>query len=343
MNELHYAVVVGISRYPGVSNLAAPVQDACDFGDWLVTSGGVPQENLRLLTSPDLGVPFARPFDGRPVKREVDYELDSVNKAARGAIGYDAEKWGRSRLYLYVAGHGIMPNGGETALLLADAESGRYENLELSSYVSWYRKAGLFSEVVVFADCCRNWLPQVPKSIVPFDEPPEPGSRVFSLVGYAASPGDPAYENVEESIAPDERRGYFTTWLLKGLRGAAPVDPGHGCITSTTLARYVSVSVEKDTAGKRFPQQVQMPDEPAHPILFGAPAQSFPVTIHFPAGWNQPVDLLRGNVRERYDAAPAPWTVTLPVGLYAVYLADTWDDASPTSRFTVTGAADVQL
>jgi hypothetical protein len=298
VNQYHYGLAIGINRYPGVSDLNGPVLDASSFHDWMVGDGLVPAENTTLLTSPEPAVAFRDADAGVPIKREVDIALRNLNTKARTDIDHDRDRWRTSRLYLYVAGHGIMPNGGEAALLFANAQPGMYDNLELGAYLTWYKQTGIFAEVVVFADCCRNWFPQVPASVVPFDEPAEPGARVFSLVGYAAGPGDPAYEQIEEGVPPDERRGYFTTAVLAGLRGAAAVDgPPYNCITSTTLARYVSVAVAEATAGKRVPQEVQMPDEPARPIKFGPEDEQGapqPVPSYRPAsravrrlpGWN---------------------------------------------------------
>ncbi|WAJ34398.1 caspase family protein [Arthrobacter sp. FX8] len=354
MNLYHYAVVVGISRYPGVGNLEGPLVDAADFCDWLTTDGGVSLENMRVAKSPDIAIAMDSPYDGRPIKREIDRLLEMTNEKASDDIGSVKERRAQSRLYLYVAGHGIMPSGGECALLLADARRGMYENFELGVYADWYKKSGIFSELVIFADCCRNWFPQVPRSVVPFDDPAELGSRVYSLMGYAAGPGDPAYESVEAGVPADERRGYFTKAVLQGLRGAASIDPDYQAISSTTLTRYVNLAVQQSTAGKRIQQRVQMPEEPARPILFPSRQSSavalqrphkYEIRLRFPAGWSEPVELLtNGGERLRYEGAPTPWVLSLPPGLYGVYIPGTWDTSGLAHpEFTVTGARDVQL
>jgi hypothetical protein len=45
VNDLHFAVVVGINRYPGIKDLKYARDDAERFRDWLVDleGGGVPQ------------------------------------------------------------------------------------------------------------------------------------------------------------------------------------------------------------------------------------------------------------------------------------------------------------
>ena len=60
MNESDYAIVVGISRYPGLGmtpagdgNLNAPVRDANDVYAWLTSphGGALPEQNVALICS----------------------------------------------------------------------------------------------------------------------------------------------------------------------------------------------------------------------------------------------------------------------------------------------------
>jgi hypothetical protein len=347
MLAYHYGAVVGITHYPGISDLSGPVLDAESFREWLVdpAGGDVPVTNVRTVTTPAHRVPVPDPFDARPIKREIDRALELLNSQAQNEIADDPDRWAASRLYLYVAGHGIMPGEGEAALLMADARPGVYENVELRSYLDWYRRCGIFREVVVLADCCRNWFGHVAPSVVSFARCSRPAAQVFALVGYAAGPGDPAYERVEDGVPPDERRGYFTTALLEGLRGAAAEDPkAPGAITSTTLAGYVADAVAEATKDKAVPQSLEMPSDPGHPIILAKvrAAPTFWVTITFPAGWSAPVELLHpSGRRELCDPAAGPWMLELPAGLYGVFLPGTFD-GSPFAgggAFSVTGGA----
>lgn len=351
--DYHYGLVVGITHYPAMkSNLRGPVRDARAFHKWLVDplGGGVPKKNTRKITT----LPKAHLVTGsakaRPIKHEVDTELHQLNEQARTEIDDHTDRWNTSRLYVYLAGHGIMPGNGKAALLLADAGPGLYWNIEVKTYLEWYQMCGLFREVVVFADCCRSWYGDVNASEVPFMGCPRPRATVLSLVGYAAGPGELALENIDPTAPPDEVPGYFTKALLDGLRGAAAVDPDSGGITSTDLSSYVAATVAEATKGKRGPQQVGMvQDEAGHPIVFQkVPTEPhFPVTIRFPAGWTDPVDLLRVDQRrERYDPALGPWRLQLPAGAYAVFRAGTFEGRpfKDAGRFQVIGGdLDLQL
>lgn len=346
MNTYHYAVVVGISGYPAIGDLAAPVDDADEFGKWLVSGGGVPADNIERVVTP--GAPPTQVDLARPIKSDVDRALLRVNAKATSDICGDPDNWQRSRLYIYVAGHGIMPRGGETALLCADAQDGLYEHIELSAYLKWYRFNAVFREVAVFADCCRNWYGNVDASPAPFTGKGRPQGRVFYLAGWACGPGDPAYEQTEAQIPPDRRRGYFTRALIDGLQGSAAVDSDVGSITSATLAAYVSRAVGVATAHLPVPQQVAMPLDLVNPMRFGAASAppSYRVTILFPETWNDAVQLLHPDgSRQTWDKAPAAWTLQLRAGIYAV-LPDTLDRPPPFTNgglFVVTGDTDVNL
>ena len=162
-NPFHFALVVGISRYPGgYSPLLGPVNDARAFAAWATSpsGGGVPKENMARCITPARGA-MTLP-KARPTKQIIDDELWLLRTKARAAyarLPEDELVQAReaSRLYIYVAGHCIMPGGGVAALLDARAEPTRRTNLELSSYGSWFEQDGTFAEVCIFADCCRNY------------------------------------------------------------------------------------------------------------------------------------------------------------------------------------------
>ena len=64
-----------------------------------------------------------------------------------------------------------------------------------------------------------------------------------------------------------------------------------------------------------------MPSDPGHPIVFGkvSAQPTYPVTIRFPAGWSDPVELYgQKGTRTPYDSGRGLWTLDLPAGLYAV-------------------------
>src|SRR4051812_18328199 len=108
MNDLHFGVVVGIDRYPGIEDLCYARSDAIAFHTWLTdpAQGAVPEDNTALITAPP-DARFETAADARPTQRQVNDALLGFTRAAtRVAAGGG---WARTRLYLYVAGHGYAP------------------------------------------------------------------------------------------------------------------------------------------------------------------------------------------------------------------------------------------
>lgn len=359
MNPYHYAVVVGITRYVGgFGELVGPVNDAEAFRNWLVDSGqgGVPPGNVRVVSTP-AGDPAMELVNGHPTKDAVDSALWEVTQRARDTVlklpeEDQATAHARTRLYLYVAGHGIMPSSGEAALLTAKAQEGWLENLELRSYLEWYERDSTFAEVCIFADCCRTLEILARPGEPPFDKPSEIGTTV-SLIGYATAAGKLAFEETSQEIPPDKRRGYFSKALIDGLQGGATTDPSSGYITSRTLAphvsrlvtqlsadQYVNMPVNHDPFicfGPRRTQAVAVTAEvPQHGLASATPIDGPPgaggvpvkVVIHFPDNFVATVELeIPGRRRLCWQPPDGPWTVNLYKGVYTIFRANSNYDA----------------
>jgi hypothetical protein len=259
-----------------------------------------------------------------------------------------------SRLYIYVAGHGIMPGGGTAALLDAEAAPDRRTNLELSSYGSWFERDGTFAEVCIFADCCRNYELLARPRGPDFDEPAQLGVAVFSLIGYATTAGDLALEEsarYDPEVSPDERRGYFSRALIDGLEGKAVAKTGF--VTAEYLQTYVSFQLKQQTADRPAHQRqaIEMKPDPSHPMTFGPKRPILPprqVVIRFPPGFAGDVELVGPDRSSQYWlASNGAWTVMLHDGIWTVQHADQDRDSTDFAEngaFWVFGAnRDVQL
>lgn len=318
MHDLHFAVVVGIDRYPGLGDLHYARNDAEEFRGWLVDpgGGGVPEANVHLVVAEDDD--FSDLDDAHPKWHHVNAALRRVNEALKAALKDDPLRWVESRLYFFGSGHGITPDGGKAALLMADAALGSMgNNVELSRYADWYEKCATFREVVLLADCCRDRRDTAPSLGPPFDACPSQADPVNLVMGYATTMGDPAFE--PEAHDPDAGRGYFTRALLDGLRGQA-ADPETRMVDSNTLSEYVHRTVPELTDDA---QKARIEANPADPIVFrvdAAPARAqHVVTILLPAAFTGAVELHDGvDVLATWDAATGEWQVSLPDGLYGV-------------------------
>jgi uncharacterized caspase-like protein len=328
-NELHYAVLVGINRYPGIRDLTYARTDAEAFRDWLVSpeGGDLPEQNVALVAAtPQEEQGFDDTAFARPKRGEVNAALARFNRAVREHIAQNSADWDKTRLYLYASGHGIAPQTSQGALLMADASRDvPGESIELALYSQWYEGCGHFRELVVLADCCRErFVGAPPGAFPPFSQCPRPYGRTTTAVGFATALAELAYEP-NPANNPDDQRGYFTKAVLEGLRGGAAVDPQLGGITTETLGVYVRKTVEELTQDQ---QHAQILVEAGNPIVLrsaAAPARPrWKITIALRAGLAGDVELRRGDhsVIETRAANQAPWEVELEEGMYGVYPAN---------------------
>ena len=172
-----YAVVAGINSYPAFSSLKGPVADAIEFQQWLLTEAFVPHDQIALVMSPVPEVPGKSPT---PTLVEVSGAFEAL---ANKAVFQPLFHLGR-RLYIFLPGHGILPtrsgtpNFNETALLMANAGPITLGNhLGAVTYAEWFRAPGVFDEVLLFVDCCRDLKDTValmPPTMIPVLPPVPP-------------------------------------------------------------------------------------------------------------------------------------------------------------------------
>jgi len=326
MNELHFGFVVGINHYPGISDLQGPVQDAAAFRAWLLdpAGGGLPEQNVTYV-EPSPGGDSVQVGDARPTRSDLVSALFDTNDHATAAVGDDPEKFARSRLYLFMAGHGIAPSGGDAALLPANARRGLFgENLEVTKCRNWYTECGVVGELVIFCDFCRNRINLAESGPLGFTKCASSKGKVETFTGYATAYDRPAYEQVEENVPADERRGFFSRALIEGLNGAGAA----GEVTSATLEAYVRQRVRKLTANLVPQQEARFPQDLGAPLRFGSAHPVVPqrtVTIDMTA-LRDPVRLIdhRHHAIASWQPGNAKqWQVSVPDGLYGVVHAST--------------------
>ncbi len=339
-NPLHFAVTVGINRYPFFGNLKRARGDADEFAKWLrdPKGGGLDPANVATVIVDEEKEKLPDEIFSQQAVPTSAQVFDALQKFCEKVDAYfkddkhDANDWYKTRLYFYVSGHGIAPGPKDAALLMANASPNRAgENISCSQVLTVFGKSQLFHEVVIFADCCRERFPENFLGGVPLTFKDRKKGQVLTVLGCATYFGDIALEPTQEAVGedddPDKLRGYFTQALLEGLRGQAIDDPTTGEINSNSLARYVRQRVKNLTESRRNPQQPTMEADPAEPVIFRIPkttkAKTLPkhqVKLKFVTPFQGKALLYDGNIKKigEHRVADGEWVVKLANGLYQV-------------------------
>lgn len=281
----HFAIIVGISRYPGLTTLGGPENDAAAFRDWLVDAAGgdVDPANVKVINSagfPPVGEP-EDPYDANPTDTQFRKALNSLCRAADQSwlprVG--------QRLWLFLAGHGFTAGtGSDPSLLTAQAQIGDTAHIAIRRYVERISNAGFFDEIILVMDACQD----VMKSATindPTWTPPD-RSNVSTYFGALAAP-----RGAKSREAPDDNgdyRGFFTGVFLDALRNAPSDDAGWvtaESVRTETINRWTTGNYPARTGVARPPidapsgMNIYRRPAPANPrlpggagILFGGPS-----------------------------------------------------------------------
>jgi hypothetical protein len=312
MADRDHAVVVAITRYPGLSDLKGPENDALGFERWLTdpAGGAVPPAQVHPVRTSA----FPEPWQGAPQPT-----LGDINHAFTPLVR-DAFKTRRKlgrRLYIFLAGHGFASGASEAALFAADASPwtlGSYVQGRL--YADWFRGSGLFDEVVLIMDCCRNLYTTAPAQLPPW--PPLNLGRVARRVyAYASTYGQLA----RERDVGGEYQGLFTRAVLECLTTSGPRD-AQGRVTGEMLRRYAHARLPELSreAGLR---EEQIPDFVVDDgVVFAEPTADWGVVVRVHPGAaraGHTLVLLDGagtRVASHVAADGVPWEQRVAPGLY---------------------------
>jgi hypothetical protein len=333
-----WAIVVGVRRYPGISDLDGSENDAEDFAKWLVdpAGGDVPPAQVRLILSSQFPNP-ADASNASPTNVEVEraFEwLDDEAEKNRTTIG---RKVGR-RLYLYFSGHGYAPARDDAALLMANATPRRMGNhIAGKLWAEWIYQSGYFEEIALFMDCCRDNYTSVQLRPAHLSQVLDKNGMNKRKRFYAF--GTDWDRKAWERLNPTDNKvhGVFTTALLSGLSGLA-ADKSTGLITDASLKTYLHQNMAnflspEERAGRpalSTDAQVFLESNATGPMIFRqipvAEVKKVKVRIHVPAAdRDKNAGIFLGNDDtnpiESVAAVPEVWELELPKGLYEVRLA----------------------
>lgn len=214
-----YAILVGITRYPGLGDLQGAEGDARRFRDWLVDpeGGAVPPENVELIVTSRFHPPEpACVEEAEPADIHFERALRKLTMPG----GIPRRQVGR-RLYLYFSGHGFTTmKRPEAALYVASATLSSPDQIAGTQYLEILKAAALFDELVLVMDCCRTleMLSQISPPHLIFEHHPTRANQVKAFLAYGAPNGLQARERFFEQEGRVE--GILTHALLDALRRA---------------------------------------------------------------------------------------------------------------------------
>jgi hypothetical protein len=242
LNLEDWAIIAGINRYPAFTCLQGPVRDAREFKRWAMRRGFVPEDQLMLVQSPD-GPPDLL----GPAKPTILDLNEAFLELARKANPRPNKRLGR-RLYIFLSGHGITPtftatpDFREAALLAANADKiSLTYHVGARAHAEWFRARGIFDEVILFADCCRDVEDNV--SPAPLSLPQWPVGRNTESRYFYAFPtmlGSKAYERAFGD--PPYVRGIFSYVVVNALNNPKLYNQ-ENALLATTLEDHLYTTV----------------------------------------------------------------------------------------------------
>ncbi|HEX8224271.1 MAG TPA: hypothetical protein VF605_10695 [Allosphingosinicella sp.] len=328
-----FALCVGIDSYPGLTPLGGAERDATAFYGWATGPGGVDPAYAKLITSSAFpaGPNVAA---ARPASAEVWAFFEEIRAAANASNAANQGLVAGRRLYMFFSGHGFSPSIDASGVLMANAEPDTPHNLSAKTWADRFYENGLFEEVLLFQDACREPVIDVELT------PPYLKRSLTDGIGqrrrfYAFAARSPLLA-LEKEIG-GEIRGVFSATLMEGLAGGAR-DPATGAITADGLKRYLVANM----AARLTPDELEDDDISSRPEVFNpddfdivaAPAMGvglgsqdaaaaqdvvplFPVEVALPPPGQgaRILDHARQVVRS-VGPDVAPWRTELPLGLF---------------------------
>lgn len=215
-----FAIVIGIDRYddPSFSKLRGAPEDAKHFIDWL---------KKKYNEKAGLG------------NRQIIYKLKEATQSDILRVFHrlldKAEGTCHGRLYIFVSGHGCGASIKENVLFTSETSRHGPVCFDLIKTADALRYSGLFKEVILFVDCCREMkglsAPGLPLKLENIGTPATHFYCFASMFGFSA---------LEQTFGTADR-GLFSTHLLRALKGLTQSAIDHkGRVTAHTLATHLS-------------------------------------------------------------------------------------------------------
>lgn len=279
------AIVVGVARYFEPATyppLQGPVHDVASVYKWLTSKSGgdVPKQNIRKLVTAKKLLASPAPVPGSVKIHEWQPSVASIESNVFSLILDKNRRFiprPNGRLYLYFSGHGFTSerDGYGAALFTAEAGGNHPANLGGTLFAEAIAKMGVFGQIVLIMDCCRDALATSPYGRLTLTDAEAPNAQsVVRMEIYAVPKGGKAQEGELEPGGPTA--GYLTNAVLRALREIPPNVVGQ--VSAQRLADYISVAWDRLIPAGTSPPKPRI----QHP--FGQ------ATMYFPTGRENLVD-----------------------------------------------------
>ena len=303
----HYALLVGLLKYPSVGDLKGTLNDLRDVCKWLEEDLNVPRKNIIKWSDkpPNFQDPTAADFYKQLVKWD-------------GEAKKNGPKLGK-RLYVYYAGHGYSAVTSQQAMIMPLTTLATWDVVPIVPLRESLRLRAHFDEIIVIFDACRDRLDyavEAPWLDKPKNSPNSGEVKVMSM--FASRTGKKAKE-VE--FARGEWHGVLTKAFLTAVKGYAADE--NDTIYAHTLRGFLFAAV-KDQLGSDFEPDIHDESDPNDPWPV------FKVTRRLPRIVIQPKKLTAGEatirrndqIPTKIDLSHGIQVLEVPHGYYTLKLPD---------------------
>jgi hypothetical protein len=303
----HFALLVGLSKYPAVGDLKGTLNDLQDVTDWLTGELHLPANNVVSWT--DAPPKYRSPSTNDFLGWLVDWDA-AAKTMPNSKIG--------DRLYVYFAGHGYNATTAQQSMVMPLTTPTTWSVVPMVPLRESLRLRAHFDEIVIIFDACRDILSYA----IDLGWADKPAAslrsgqvKVFS--SFASKTGKKAKE-VEFN---GRWAGVLTRAFLTGAKGYAADE--NGVVYSSALRAFIFAAV-KDRLGLDFEPEVDDGIDPNDRwALFNVPRRLPRIVV-------KPVTHVSGLAKFRkrgeqpgdIDLAAGIQVLEVPYGYYALTLPD---------------------
>lgn len=320
-----HAIVIGINRYPGMTSLKGPCNDAEAFLEWVVEPGpgGVPPENVHKLLSTDIPVADDDVTSARPLS-------DQIEELFTELVGENFYQHTGDRLYVFAAGHGMSdierPESAAIVAANARTQGVTIPHSPITDFIHFFHRSYNFKEILVFLDCCLDASAMRPlrSAGIVLTNPHPNANRVKLLIANATLWSKKSFER----DFGGQYRGIFSVALMNALE---QLPSQNTPVTGRAIEEYIDLNI-LSVAGDMNIEKPRFTGQSYADLVICEPTQdpaqlagfSLKVDVDGSAN-NETVDLYKNTLELLFSAPVVDGSVTftVPAGLYKLALRGT--------------------